>query len=141
MTNQPVTTASMVDQIARAIAMADGAMFEDDPGRFRRLALAALKPLTRPTEAMVDAAHQAVWSVRFGRSTAVPISGGRCRRWSTRQWQVEQYARWSDQRRLCLAEFTAHPSGQTLRTSSLAGLSSVLGSSSTSPDYVGQSLR
>jgi hypothetical protein len=65
MTNQPVTTASMVDQIARAIAMADGAMFEDDPGRFRRLALAALKPLTRPTEAMVDAAHQAVWSDAF----------------------------------------------------------------------------
>jgi len=55
----------MVDQIARAIAMADGAMFEDDPGRFRRLALAALKPLTRPTEAMVDAAHQAVWSDAF----------------------------------------------------------------------------
>jgi hypothetical protein len=65
MTNQPVTTARMVDQIARAIAMADGAMFEDDPGRFRRLALAALKPLTRPTEAMVDAAHQAVWSDAF----------------------------------------------------------------------------
>jgi hypothetical protein len=60
MTNQPVTTASMVDQIARAIAMADGAMFEDDPGRFRRLALAALNPLTRATEAMVGAAYEAV---------------------------------------------------------------------------------
>jgi hypothetical protein len=51
----------MVEQIARAIATADGAEFENDPARFRRLALAALKPLTRPTEAMVDAAHEAVW--------------------------------------------------------------------------------
>ena len=52
----------MVEQIARAIATADGAKFENDPARFRRLALAALKPLTRPTEAMVDAAHETVWS-------------------------------------------------------------------------------
>jgi hypothetical protein len=52
----------MVDQIARAIATADGVEFDDDPVRFRRLASAALKPLTRPTEAMVDAAHEAVWS-------------------------------------------------------------------------------
>ena len=28
-------------------------------------ALAALKPLTRPTEAIVDAAHVAVWSDAF----------------------------------------------------------------------------
>ena len=55
----------MVDQIARAIAGADGAKHGDDPARFRRLALAALKPLTRPTEAMVDAAHEAVWSDAF----------------------------------------------------------------------------
>jgi hypothetical protein len=27
----------------------------------RRLALSALKPLTKPTEHMIDAAHQAVW--------------------------------------------------------------------------------
>ena len=50
----------MIEQVARAIAKADGARFEDDPARFRRLALAALKPLARPTEAMVDAAHAAV---------------------------------------------------------------------------------
>lgn len=56
---------SMVDQIAGAIATADGALFENDPARFRRLALAALKPLTRPTEAMVDAAHEAVWADAF----------------------------------------------------------------------------
>ncbi len=54
------STPSMVDQIAKAIAKTDGARFEDDPKRFRKLGLAALKPLTRPTEAMVDAAHQAV---------------------------------------------------------------------------------
>ena len=52
----------MIDQIGMAIAKTDGAAFEDDPARFRRLALAALEPLTRPTEAMVDAAHEAVWS-------------------------------------------------------------------------------
>jgi hypothetical protein len=55
----------MLYQIARAIASADGAKFDDDPARFRRLALAALKPLTRPTEAMVDEAHEAVWSDSF----------------------------------------------------------------------------
>lgn len=47
----------MLEQVARAIATADGAKFEDDPGRFRRLALAALKPMARPTEAMVDATY------------------------------------------------------------------------------------
>jgi hypothetical protein len=51
--------ASMVEQVATAIANADGSRFEDDPGRFRRLALAALRPLARPTDAMVDAAHAA----------------------------------------------------------------------------------
>jgi hypothetical protein len=32
------------------------------PARYRKLALAASKALSRPTDAMVDAAHQAVWS-------------------------------------------------------------------------------
>jgi hypothetical protein len=68
MTKQPATTATMIEQIERAIAKADGAMFEDDPGRFRRLALADLKPMTRPTEAMVDAAYEAV---RFDEHWAV----------------------------------------------------------------------
>lgn len=62
----------MVEQIARAIAKTDGVEFEDDPARFRRLALSALQPLTRPTDTMVDAAHEAVsfdgaWAIR-GRS-------------------------------------------------------------------------
>jgi hypothetical protein len=61
----PSPTNSMIEQTARAIAGADGAKFEDDPDRFQRPALAALKPLARPTEAMVDAAHQAVWSDAF----------------------------------------------------------------------------
>ena len=55
----------MVNQVARAISKADGAAFETDPARYRRLALAALKPLTQPTEAMVDAAHEAVWFDAF----------------------------------------------------------------------------
>ena len=72
MTKQPVSATSMVDQIGRALATADGAKFEDDPGRYRRLALAALKPLTRPTEAMIDAAYEAVqfdehWAVKSRR--------------------------------------------------------------------------
>ena len=50
----------MVDQIGIAIAKVDSSSFEADPARFRRLALAALQPLARPTEAMVDAAHAAV---------------------------------------------------------------------------------
>jgi hypothetical protein len=55
-------TATMIDQIARAIANADGGDLRADPARYRRLALAALKPLGRPTETMIDVAHQAVWS-------------------------------------------------------------------------------
>lgn len=38
-----------------------GAKAEDDPDRFRRPTLAALKPLADPTEPTVDAAHQAIW--------------------------------------------------------------------------------
>ena len=65
---RPLLTSSMVDQVAAAIATADGAKFEHDPARFRRLALAGLKPVARPTEAMVDAAYEAV---RFDEHWAV----------------------------------------------------------------------
>jgi hypothetical protein len=58
----------MVEQIARAIADADGADFDAGSERFRNLALAALGPLARPTEAMVDAAYEAV---RFDEHWAV----------------------------------------------------------------------
>jgi hypothetical protein len=51
---------SMIDSIGRAIAKADGAKFEDDRGRYRRLAMAALVPLVNPTDAMIDAAQEAV---------------------------------------------------------------------------------
>ena len=52
-------------RVGTAIAKADGGHFESDPARYRRLAWAALKPLTRPTEAMVDAAHEVVWFDAF----------------------------------------------------------------------------
>jgi hypothetical protein len=58
LTRQLVLTDSMVDQVGTAKATADAADFENDPANYRWLALAALKPLTRPTEAMVDAAHR-----------------------------------------------------------------------------------
>jgi hypothetical protein len=53
----------MIDRIGRAIAAADtdNGDFGADTARYRRMASAALKPLTRPSEAMVDAAYQAVW--------------------------------------------------------------------------------
>jgi hypothetical protein len=56
---------TMLDQIADAIAKADGAAMQADPARYRRLALAALKPLEKPTASMIDAAHEAVWSDNF----------------------------------------------------------------------------
>lgn len=49
----------MVDLVGRAIGEADD--FQADPARYRRLAVAALKPLANPTDAMIDAAHEAVW--------------------------------------------------------------------------------
>jgi hypothetical protein len=52
---------TMIDRIGRAIAAADNGDFEADNPRYRRLAAASLKALSRPPEAMVDAAYQAVW--------------------------------------------------------------------------------
>ena len=51
----------MVDVVGKAIAVADGGSFAADRARYRRLAVAAIRPLAKPTEAMVDAAHEAVW--------------------------------------------------------------------------------
>ena len=53
--------AAMADRIAQALAKADGEASAADPGRSRRLVVAALKPLLVPSEAMIDAAHEAVW--------------------------------------------------------------------------------
>jgi hypothetical protein len=50
---------NMIDQIAHAIAEADGGNFQAEPARYRRLAAAALQPLANPTDAMIDAAHKA----------------------------------------------------------------------------------
>jgi hypothetical protein len=52
---------TMIDRIALAIAKADSQALAADQVRYRRLAVAALKPLAVPSEAMIDAAHQAVW--------------------------------------------------------------------------------
>jgi hypothetical protein len=62
---KPAILKTMIDLIAEAIAKADGGDLGADRARYRRLALAALKPLTMPTEAMIDAAHEAVWSDGF----------------------------------------------------------------------------
>jgi hypothetical protein len=43
----------------------DGADVQADRTRYRPLAEAALKPLAKPTEIMIDAAHEAVWSDNF----------------------------------------------------------------------------
>jgi hypothetical protein len=51
----------MVDRIALALAKAEGQALTADRVRYRRLAVASLKPLTVPSEAMIDAAHEAVW--------------------------------------------------------------------------------
>jgi hypothetical protein len=51
----------MVERIAHALAKADGEAFAASPGRYWCLAVAALKTLTVPTEAMIDAAHAVVW--------------------------------------------------------------------------------
>ena len=51
----------MVDQVGRAIAKQTAPTLKVTAPRHRKLALAALKPLARPTEAMIDAAHEAVW--------------------------------------------------------------------------------
>lgn len=61
MARQSVSTAGIVDQVGRAIATAERTDFDGAPPHYRKLARAALKPLTRPTEAMIDAAHEAVW--------------------------------------------------------------------------------
>ncbi len=55
----------MIDLVADAIANADGAHTQADPGRYRRLALAALRPLAKPSARMIDAAHEAVASDGF----------------------------------------------------------------------------
>jgi hypothetical protein len=54
-------TEVMIDRIGRAIAKADGGVFDADPAHYRRLAVAAVRPIAQPTDNIVDAAHEAVW--------------------------------------------------------------------------------
>ena len=58
---EPAKTTDIVDIVGKAIAAADGGRFAADRARYRLLAVAAIRPLAKPTEAMVDAAHEAVW--------------------------------------------------------------------------------
>ncbi len=60
--SKPAKQIDMIDVVGEAIAAADGGRFAADRARYRRLAVAAIRPLAKPTEAMVDAAHTAVWS-------------------------------------------------------------------------------
>lgn len=64
MAKLPAAT-TMIDLVADAIADADDAHTQADRGRYRRLALAALRPLAKPTAGMIDAAHEAVASDGF----------------------------------------------------------------------------
>jgi hypothetical protein len=51
MPRKPVAdTPTMLEQVAEAIAKADRADMRDDPARYRRLALAGLKRLAKPTD-------------------------------------------------------------------------------------------
>jgi hypothetical protein len=68
-------SANMIERIGQAIAVADGADFQADQIRYRRLAAAALKPLLHPTETMIDARTRPSGSTPSGPSTAAPISG------------------------------------------------------------------
>ena len=52
-----MSTATVIDDIAEAIAKADSGDLAADRTRYRRLALAALKSLLKPTVAMIDTAH------------------------------------------------------------------------------------
>jgi len=61
MPRRTIASASMIEQVGQAIAVADGADFEADQTRYLRLAIASMKPLLHPTEMMIDAAHEAVW--------------------------------------------------------------------------------
>jgi hypothetical protein len=46
----PTDPATMLTQVAEAIAKADGGDVQGDAGRYLRLAQAALKPLAKPTD-------------------------------------------------------------------------------------------
>jgi hypothetical protein len=52
--HRPAAPTTMVVRIALALAKAEGQALTADPLRYRRLAVASLKPLTVPSEAMID---------------------------------------------------------------------------------------
>ncbi len=60
MAARPTVPTPMLATMADAIARADHAKFENDPERYHKMAVAALRCLARPTNLMVDAALAAV---------------------------------------------------------------------------------
>jgi hypothetical protein len=65
MAKKQANPVAMIDLIAEAIAGADGGDLATGRVRYRRLALAALALLLKPTTEMIDAAPQVVWSDGF----------------------------------------------------------------------------
>ena len=53
-------TESMIERVARAIAKADARPYEDAPNLFCGKARAAVEAMREPTDAMVDAAWDAI---------------------------------------------------------------------------------
>ena len=52
---------TIIDVMAAALAKADNAGPGADAERYRHLAVAALRAMLKPSDAMLDAAHEAVW--------------------------------------------------------------------------------
>jgi hypothetical protein len=72
--NRPASI-SVVDR--KTPSKADDKIFTPDPAGYRRLALAALKTLTIPTETMIDAAHAVVWFDDAWTPATAVVSDGR----------------------------------------------------------------
>jgi hypothetical protein len=64
-TRRPISPASTVDQVGSAIAKADRADFDSDSPLLSKVGIGGAQAIDRPTEAMVDAAHEAVSSDAF----------------------------------------------------------------------------
>ncbi len=66
------SSSDFVERLARTLAKIDQGRFEENPGRFRLLARAAMKELQKPTPEMISAAYEAVrfdesWAINSGR--------------------------------------------------------------------------
>jgi hypothetical protein len=75
-------TTLMIDQIVGAIAKSDGDDVRVDPACYRKLALAAFKPLVKPTEAMIGLLRSMACSRVFTRVIAALRCTSRIRMWT-----------------------------------------------------------